>query len=86
MDQDDAPDTSAGDDDEAAAADIRDAAGRYLPGCTGNPRGRQPGSRSALHLARTLAEAGIAAVVIVERPGTVRPTSATARRPRRFAA
>ena len=83
MDQDDAPDTSA-DDEAAAAADIRDAAGRYLPGCTGNPRGRQPGSRSALHLVRTLAEAGIAAVVIMERPGMVRPS--TARRPRRLAA
>ena len=85
MDQDDAPDTSAGDDDEAAAAaDIRDAAGRYRPGVSGNPRGSLPGSRNTLRLARALAEAGIAAVVIMERPGMVRPS--TARRPRRLAA
>ncbi len=83
MDQD-APDTSA--DDEAAAADIRDPAGRYLPGHSGNPRGSLPGSRNALRLARTLAEAGIAAVVIVESPGLARPTSATSRRPRGIAA
>ena len=85
MDQDDAPDTSAGDDDEAAAAaDIRDAAGRYRPGVSGNPRGSLPGSRNTLRLARALAEAGIAAAVIMERPGMVRPS--TARRPRRLAA
>ena len=83
MDQDDAPDTSA--DDEAAAAaaaaDIRDATGRYLPGVSGKPRGSLPGSRSTLRLARALAEAGIAAVVIMERPGMVRPST-----PRRLAA
>ncbi len=77
MDQDDAPDTSA---DEA---DIRDEAGRFRAGHSGNPLGSPPGSR-ALRLARTLAEAGIAAVVIVDRPA--RPTSPAARRPRRIAA
>ena len=78
MDQD-APDTSADEGDYT-----RDEAGRFLPGRSGNPRGRPPGSRSALHLARALAEVGIAAVVIMERPGMVRPS--TARRPRRLAA
>jgi hypothetical protein len=68
----------------AAEADIRDDAGRYLPGVSGNPRGRPPGGRSALHLARALAEAGIAAVVIMERPGLARPPAA--RHPRRLAA
>ena len=72
------------DPDVPADDDTRDEAGRFLPGRSGNPRGRPPGSRSALHLARALAEAGIAAVVIMERPGMVRPS--TARRPRRLAA
>jgi len=58
--------------------------GRYRPGVSGNPRGSLPGSRNTLRLARALAEAGIAAVVIMERPGMVRPS--TARRPRRLAA
>ena len=75
------PNTPATDD---ADDDTRDQAGRYLPGVSGNPRGRPPGSRSALHLARALAEAGIAAVVIIERPGMAHPS--TARRPRRLAA
>ena len=57
--------------------------GRFRPGVSGNPRGRPPGGRSALRLARALAEAGIAAVVIMERPGMARPTST--RRPRRLA-
>ena len=69
-----------------AADDIRDDDGCFRPGVSGNPRGRPVGSRRVLHLARTLAAAGIAAVVIVERPGMARPTSATARRPRRLAA
>ncbi len=75
------------DPDTPTADDTRDEAGRFLPGRTGNPRGRPPGSgRGALRLARALVEAGVAAVVIVQRPGPARPTSATARRPRRLAA
>ena len=74
------------DPDTATDDDTRDDDGRFRPGVSGNPRGRPPGSRGALHLARALAEAGIAAVVIVERPGMARPTSATSRRPRRLAA
>ena len=72
------------DPDDVPADDPRDEAGRFLPGRTGNPRGRPPGSSRTLHLARALAEVGIAAVVIMERPGMVRPS--TARRPRRLAA
>jgi hypothetical protein len=69
----------------AAADDIRDEAGRFLPGRTGNPRGRPPGSSRMLHLARALAEAG---VVVVVMPNTGRPArpATTARRPRRLAA
>ena len=59
------------DPDLPAADDTRDEAGRFLPGRTGNPRGRPPGSSRALRLARALAEVGIAAVVIMERPGMV---------------
>ena len=73
------PDIATDDADD----DTRDHDGRFRPGVSGNPKGRPPGSRSALHLARTLAEAGIAAVVIMERPGIARPTST--RRPRRLA-
>ena len=78
MDPDDATDAPA---DEA---DTRDHDGRFRPGVSGNPRGRPPGSRSALHLARAQAEVGIAAVVLTERPGMARPS--TTRRPRRLAA
>ena len=76
------PDTPATD---TSADDIRGDDGRFLPGRSGNPLGRPPGANRALHLARVLAEAGIAAVVIVERPGMARPAT-TARRPRRLAA
>ncbi len=72
------PDTPTTDDD------ARDHDGRFRPGVSDNPRGRPPGSSRALHLARALAEAGIAAVVIVERSGLARPPAA--RRPRRLAA
>jgi hypothetical protein len=77
------PDTPA--TDAADETDIRDQAGRFLPGRTGNPRGRPPGSSRALHLARALAEAGVVAVVMLN---TGRPAraAATARRPRRLAA
>ncbi len=73
------PDTPATDDD------TRDEAGRFLPGCTGNPRGRPPGSRRVLHLARALAEAGVVAVVMLNTGRPTRPAT-TARRPRRLAA
>jgi hypothetical protein len=56
-----------------------------MPGVSGNPKGRPPGSRRVLGLAWALAEAGVVAVVLTERPGSVRP-AATARRPRRLAA
>ena len=75
------PDTAT----DAAAADTRDEAGRFRPGTSGNPRGRPPGSRSALGLARALAEAGVVAVVMVDPRRSARP-AATARRPRRLAA
>ena len=74
------------DQDASADDDTRDQDGRFRPGVSGNPLGRPPGANRALRLARTLAEAGIAAVVIVERPGMARPTSATSRRPRGIAA
>jgi hypothetical protein len=67
------------------ADDARDDAGRFLPGRTGNPRGRPPGSGRALGLARALAEAGVVAVVMVDPRRSARP-AATARRPRRLAA
>ena len=77
------PDTPATDD--ADEAEARDQAGRYMPGVSGNPKGRPPGSRRVLGLARALAAAGVvAAVVIVERPR--QPRSPAARRPRRLAA
>jgi hypothetical protein len=69
----------------AAADDTRDETGRFLPGRTGNPRGRPVGSRRVLHLARALAEAGVVAVVMVDPRRSARP-AATARRPRRLAA
>lgn len=78
MDQD-APDTSADERDYT-----RDEAGRFLPGRAGNPRGRTVGSSRALRLARALAEAGVVAVVLTERPWMARPS--TTRRPRRLAA
>ena len=71
--------------DDTDEAGSRDEAGHFRPGVSGSPRGRPPGSSRALGLARTLAAAGIAAVVIMERPGPVRPATA-ARRPRRLAA
>ena len=83
MDLDNATDAPAVSAELPQMAEPRDDDGRFRPGVSGNPRGRPPGSRSALHLARTLAEAGIAAVVIMERPGIARPTST--RRPRRLA-
>ena len=72
-------------DPDAANAAPADDDGRFLPGRTGNLRGRPPGSSRALGLARALAEAGVVAVVLRDRPGPARP-AATARRPRRFAA
>ncbi len=77
------PDTPATDEADEAAS--RDDDGRFRPGVSGNPRGRPPGSGSALHLARALAEVGVIAVVLDPRRST-RPASATARRPRRLAA
>ena len=77
------PDTPATDD--ADEAEARDQAGRYMPGVSGNPKGRPPGSRRALGLARALAEAGVVAVVMVNTGKSARP-AATARRPRRLAA
>jgi hypothetical protein len=74
------PDTPATTDD-----DPRDDDGRFRPGVSGNPRGRPPGSRRALGLARALAEAGVVAVVMVNTGKSARP-AATARRPRRLAA
>jgi hypothetical protein len=72
-------------DSDRRPADDDDPAtrtGASCPGRSGNPRGRPPGSSRALHLARALAEAGVVAVVLTERPGTVHP-AATVRRPRR---
>ena len=77
MDPDTATDTS--------ADDVRDAAGRFLAGRSGNPLGRPVGSRRVLGLARALAAAGVVAVVL-DPWRSARPTSATARRPRRLAA
>ena len=77
------PDTPA--TDAPADDDTRDGDGRFRPGASGNPRGRPPGSSRALGLARTLAAAGVVAVVLRDRPGPARPAS-PARRPRRFAA
>ncbi len=74
------PNTPATTDD-----DSRDDDGRFRPGVSGNPRGRPPGSRRALRLARVLAEVGIAAVVVVDPRRLARPAT-TARRPRRLAA
>ncbi len=74
------PDTPATADD-----DTRDGAGRFLPGRTGNPRGRPPGSRRALGLARALAEAGVVAVLMAD-PRRPPCPAATAWRPRRPAA
>ena len=69
MDQDDAPDTPA---DEGH--DTRDDDGRFRPGVSGNPRGRPPGSRRVLGLARALAEAGVVTVVMADpRRPTPRP-------------
>ena len=68
------------DPDTPTADHAGDDGGRFLPGRTGNPRGRPPGSSRAQHLARALAEAGVVAVVLTERPGTVHP-AATVRRP-----
>ena len=79
MDPDTPTDALADDDDP------RDEDGRFLPGRTGNPRGRPVGSSRALGLARALAEAGVVAVVMVDHSGPSRP-AATARRPRRLAA
>ncbi len=76
------PDTPATDD--ADEAEARDQAGRYMPSVSGNPKGRPPGSRRVLGLARALAAAGVVAVVLTERPGMARPS--TTRRPRRLAA
>ena len=76
------PDTAT---DAADEADTRDETGRFLPGRTGNPRGRPVGSRRVLHLARALAEAGVVAVVMVDPRRSAR-LAAPVRRPRRFAA
>ena len=76
-------------DPDSPGDDTRDDDGRFRPGVSGNPRGRPPGSSRALHLARVLVEAGIVAVVLTERPGTVRPATPgrlSTRRPRRLAA
>ena len=69
----------------ADEADIRDEAGHFRPGVSGNPRGRPPGSSRALGLARALAEAGVVAVVMVDPRRSARP-AARVRRPRRLAA
>jgi hypothetical protein len=80
------PDTPAtADSSTADEAGTRDDAGRFLPGRTGNPRGRPPGNRRMGGLARALAEAGVEVVVLRDSPGPARP-AATARRPRRLAA
>ncbi len=68
-----------------AEDDTRDDGGRFRPGVSGNPRGRPPGSRRVLGLARALAEAGVVAVVLVDPGRSARP-AVTARRPRRLAA
>ena len=73
------PDTPATDND------TRDHDGRFRPGVSGNPRGRPPGSRRALGLARALAEAGVVAAVMVNPCRSARP-AATAWRPRRLVA
>ncbi len=77
------PDTATA--DPAAEADARDHDGRFRPGVSGNPRGRPPGSRRVLGLARALAEAGVVAVLMVD-PRRQARSPATARRPRRLAA
>ena len=74
------PDTAAATDD-----DNRDEAGHFRPGVSGNPRGRPPGSRRALGLARALAGAGVVAVVMLNTGRSARPAT-TVRRPRRLAA
>ena len=74
-------------DDEAAAV-IRDEAGRYPPGVSGNPQGRPLGSRRVQALARALAEVGIEVVVLRDRARQPRSPSGgpsgapSARRPR----
>ncbi len=74
------PDTPATDD--ADEAEARDQAGRYMPGVSGNPKGRPPGSRRILGLARVLAEAGVVAVLMVDPRRSARPsTSRRLRRP-----
>jgi hypothetical protein len=55
------------------ADDPRDEAGHFRPGVSGNPRGRPPGSRRALGLARALAEAGVVAVLMVDPRRPARP-------------
>ena len=74
------PDTATDDADD----DTRDHDGRFRPGVSGNPHGRPPGSSRALHLTRVLAEAGIVAVVVRDRPR--QPRSPPARRLRALAA
>ena len=69
------------DPDVPADDDPRDEAGRFLPGRTGNPRGRPPGSSRTLHLAQALVAHGVVAVVLDPRR-PARPTSPAARRPR----
>ena len=71
--------------DPADETGSRDDDGRFRPGVSGNPRGRPPGSRRVLGLARALAEAGVVAVVMVDPRRSARP-AATARRTRRLAA
>ena len=75
------PDTATAD----PADDIRDEAGRYRAGFSGNPRGRPVGSRRVPNLARALAEAGVVAVLMVHPRQSIRP-AATAWRPRRLVA
>ena len=81
MDPDSATDDATRDDE----ADIRDQAGRFLPGRSGNPLGRPPGRGGVRHLARALAEAGVVTVVMLN-PGRPARPAATVRRPRRLAA